>query len=335
MAIAGTQDTAAVPARPTADEPARLPSHLFGFILSTTGRHQVFLSILTAVVFLLELVPLEIQRRVVNDLAEKRDWNLILLLAAAYAGMAVFHGLIKLGLNLYRSWVGERATRDLRHRAYAPCGSPAGTKTLPEQSGVQVSMVVAEVEPIGGFVGAAISEPLLQAGILVTVVGYMTFLEPWLGLVTLAIFLPHTVVVPMVQRIINRRTHLRVQILRKVSAGIVAAGTEEGEPSGNGEALIQRVFQLNMGIFKLKFSMNFIMNLTHHLQIAGALLLGGWLVIDGRIEVGTVVAFISSIGRLNDPWGDLVNYFRDLSTTLVKYRLVADAIEKLCAARRA
>ena len=40
-------------------------------------------------------------------------------------------------------------------------------------------MAVAEAEPIGGFVGMAISEPLLQAGILVSVIGYMTYLEPW------------------------------------------------------------------------------------------------------------------------------------------------------------
>ncbi len=335
MAIVDTQEAIGLGARASADAPRTLPPNLFAFILRTTGRHQVFLSILTVVVFLLELVPLEIQRRVVNDLAEKRDWNLILILAAAYAGMALFHGLIKLGLNIYRSWVGESATRDLRRRAHALCGTPVGKEALPEESGVQVSMVVAEVEPIGGFVGASISEPLLQAGILVTVVGYMVYLEPWLGLVTFAIFLPHVFVVPLIQRVINRRTQMRVQVLREVSTGIVAAGTRDGEPARNGRGLIQKVFLLNMGIFRLKFSMNFLMNLTHHLQIAAALLFGGWFVIDGKVEVGTVVAFISSIGRLNDPWGDLVNYFRDLSTTLVKYRLVADAIQHLCGPHRA
>jgi len=40
-------------------------------------------------------------------------------------------------------------------------------------------MAVAEAEPIGGFVGMAISEPLLQAGMLMSVIGYMAYLEPW------------------------------------------------------------------------------------------------------------------------------------------------------------
>ena len=83
---------------------------------------------------------------------------------------------------------------------------------------------------------------------------------------------------------------------------------------------IDRVLQLNMGIFKLKFSMNFLMNFCSHLQVVAALLIGGWMVHTDQLEVGGVVAFISAVGRLNDPWGDLVNYFRDLSITQVKYR---------------
>ena len=71
------------------------------------------------------------------------------------------------------------------------------------------------------------------------------------------------------------------------------------------------------------------MNLSNHLQIIAALLLGGWWVHTERLEIGGVVAFISAIGRLNDPWGDLVNYFRDLNVTRVKFRLLADAIDQL------
>jgi hypothetical protein len=39
-----------------------------------------------------------------------------------------------------------------------------------------------------------------------------------------------------------------------------------------------RIFQLNLGIFKLKFSLNFLMNLTHQLGITLILSLGAWLV---------------------------------------------------------
>jgi hypothetical protein len=66
-----------------------------------------------------------------------------------------------------------------------------------------------------------------------------------------------------------------------------------------------------------------------HLQVVAALLVGGWMVHTDQLEVGGVVAFISGAGRLNDPWGDLVNYFRDFSVTQVKYDLVADRVNQL------
>ena len=48
-----------------------------------------------------------------------------------------------------------------------------------------------------------------------------------------------------------------------------------------------------------------------------------------QLELGGVVAFISAVGRLNDPWGDLVNYFRDLNVSLVRFGLVADWVNQL------
>ena len=72
--------------------------------------------------------------------------------------------------------------------------------------------------------------------------------------------------------------------------------------------------------------MNFLMNLSTQLQIVAALLAGGWAVYMERLEVGGVVAFISGIGRLTDPWGDLVTYFRDVNVTQVKFHLLRDAV---------
>ena len=56
-----------------------------------------------------------------------------------------------------------------------------------------------------------------------------------------------------------------------------------------------------MGIYKSKFSMNFLMNICSHLQVVAALLICGWMVRSGQPEVGGVFAFISGAGRLNDP----------------------------------
>ena len=66
--------------------------------------------------------------------------------------------------------------------------------------------MVAEVEPIGGFVGASVSEPLLQGGVMISVLAYMIHLDLWMALIAVAIFVPQLVFVPLMQKAIIERT---------------------------------------------------------------------------------------------------------------------------------
>ena len=159
---------------------------------------------------------------------------------------------------------------------------------------------------------------------MLSMLAYMIHLDAWMALIAVAIFVPQVVFVPLMQRAIVDRTSSRVRVLRGLSISIVQAPGAGGRARED-DASIERVFQLDMGIFKLKFTMNFLMNFCNHLQIVAALLLGGWYVLADRLEIGGVVAFISAVGRITDPWGDLVNYFRDFSVNNVKYRLIANA----------
>jgi ABC-type bacteriocin/lantibiotic exporter with double-glycine peptidase domain len=168
----------------------------------------------------------------------------------------------------------------------------------------------------------------LQGGILLSVVGYMLALEPWLAAIGLAFFLPQTVFVPLLQSAINKRARSRILVKREVS-GVIADRPLAATSASWMLNQIRRIFTLNMWIFWLKYSMNLLMNLMHHLSVACALCAGGLLVLEGRIEVGTVVAVVAGLGKLNDPWGDLVNWWREFSVVDVKYRLFADAAEWL------
>ena len=317
--------------RPELQKAARsikLPPTIFRYVLESSGYHQVFLLLLTVAVFLMELAPLELQRRIINDLVKNRTFGYVITLCAIYAGVVLVQGSTKLGLNIYRNWVGERAVLDLRRRIRDLVGLSSVAASDPEAQGVEISMIVAEVEPVGAFVGSSVSEPLLQGGVMVSVLAYLIHLDAWMALIAVAIFVPQLIFVPLMQKAIIERTAARVQVLRGLSISIVDSPRREGRERVD-EGPIQRVFELDMGIFKLKFTMNFLMNFCNHLQRIAALLLGGWYVLHGQLEVGGVVAFISGVEKLNDPWGDLVNYFRDFSVTQVKYRLVSTAVADL------
>jgi ABC-type multidrug transport system fused ATPase/permease subunit len=309
-----------------------LPKTIMGYVLRTSGPHQIGLAVLAAGVFGLTSVPLEIQRRIVNDAIKNGATATIVWLAIAYAGVALLEQIFKALLNIYRGWVSENAVRGLRralrqsglhepaHRDVQREGRHEASPDDDSETGTHAAMVVSEAEPIGGFVGMAISEPLLQAGILVSVIGYMTFLEPWALVLSAGYLLPQMLFVPLLQRAINRRAAERVQTLRHVGGDIVATGVPEEEG-------IERIFQLNMGIYKIKFSMNLAMNSLYHSAVAIALGVGGLLVVEQHLQLGTVVAVVSGLGKLNDPWGDLVNWGRQLSVDALKYRLFADALK--------
>jgi ABC-type multidrug transport system fused ATPase/permease subunit len=303
-----------------------LPGSVFRYVLATSGAHQLMLVALTISIFLIEIVPLELQRRIVNDLVKNRPYRWVIILCAVYAGVVLVQGGTKLVLNVYRGWVGERAIRDLRRRVHAVIEAPTTSSPAAEAQGIAVSMIVAEVEPIGGFVGESVSEPLLQGGILLSVLAYLIHVDPWMALGAFALFVPQFLFVPLMQAAVNRRAGARIRVLRQLGIGVIDQTNGRFRAD---EQRIDRVFALDMGIFRLKFTMNFLMNLCSHLQIISALLIGGWWVYTDRLEIGGVVAFISGISRLNDPWGDLVNYFRDLTVTQVKYRLLANAVNEL------
>ena len=302
-----------------------MPATLYGLVRKVGGLHQLWLAGLSALVFGIALAPLEIQRRIVNAAVAGGDNRLIVLLAVAYLAVGLAEGAIKLGMNIYRGWVAERAVRWLRRAIAAMSAAGPGEA---KGKGVEISMTVSEAEPIGSFVGSAVSEPLLQGGILLSVFGYMVYLQPLIALVAFGVFVPQFVLVPLMQRALNRRVRARIWFIRKMSTSLVEDDERSVADRDLQDRRVDRVFELNMGIFKIKFSLNFLMNVLHYAGIAGILGLGGVLVTTGSTDIGTVVAFAAGLNKIKDPWGDLVDWYRDYRIADARYRLVSSALGK-------
>ncbi|MDW5317500.1 ABC transporter transmembrane domain-containing protein [Rhizobium sp. PL01] len=297
---------------------------LFGFIWSVSGYHQIGVAFLSLLLFVLETAPLELQRRIVNIASQGGPYHGIAVLALLYAVTSLSAGLVKLVLNLYRSWIGEFATSWLRLHIFDVIKRSGSSPPRGLREGVQLSIIVAEAEPIGGFVGDSISQPLLQAGILVSVTGYLLYLQPTMTLIIALVFVPQLVFVPLLQGAINRRVATKTAVMRDVSEAIVVAGSAS-DVDGKQHSRIGSIFALNMDIYKIKFTMNFLMNLFVQMGHIGILAVGAYYVISGKTEVGTIVAFVSGLAKINDPWGDLVDWYRALKVTEVKFDLVRTA----------
>jgi ABC-type bacteriocin/lantibiotic exporter with double-glycine peptidase domain len=301
-----------------------LPKSLLQFILRVSAADQIWLALLSAIVFLVGTGPLEVQRRIINDALVGNRYGPIASLCGIYFCFALTEGCLKLILNIYRGRVSEKAVRLLRSTILMRARRARFTRTATER-GIDMSMVLAEAEPIGGFTGSSISEPVLQAGILISTLAYLTYLQPLMAVVTFGILFPQIFFVPVIQNAINQRVKGRISTLREVSGSMIAG---ENRVSLQPRRL-KEIFVLNVSVYKLKFAMNFLMNILTHSGITAIFALGGYYIIKGDTELGTVVAFVSGLARINDPWGDLVNWFRDLRMTQAKYELVYGSVEKM------
>jgi ABC-type bacteriocin/lantibiotic exporter with double-glycine peptidase domain len=154
----------------------------------------------------------------------------------------------------------------------------------------------------------------------------MAWIQPWMAFITVALFAPQMVLVPIIQAKINRQATLRIRVLRDLSIAVVAQAGSVGATGDRQIADIEAAFRINMRMFRLKFTMNFLMNLLHHLGVAAVLGVGGYMVVKGETDVGSIVAFLSGLAKINDPWGDLVDWFRQLRVTQAKYALLRDAV---------
>src|SRR5690349_6372593 len=142
----------------TKDVPA--VKKLFRFVWAMSARDQIFLSLLAVSVFLIDLVPLELQRRIANAAVDKHDFRIVILLCLGYLAAATLMGALKFGLNVYRGAVSERANRHLRLNENLMRMVKSKSRGDPEEEGVAISIVVSEVEAVGGFVGTSFSDPI-------------------------------------------------------------------------------------------------------------------------------------------------------------------------------
>lgn len=300
-------------------------TELYGAIWRVTGRQQVLLIALSLLISVLAAAPLKFQQLVINGLVYGGDVRSLVWLCAGFLSVVLASATLKFALKYRLSLVGERVVLLIRERLYTlyVADAVAGATDLPRR-GTLVTMLSAEAEAVGAFAGAAIATPLMQIGTLVSVLIFIVASQPWLGLLALAVVVPQAAVVMALQSRINRRVRERVQSLRDASDRI--SDTELVRVEDAVVEDFRDVFETRKRIFLLKLSSKFALSALSAIGVVGVLFLGGWLVLHGRSDVGTVVASLTGLSRIEGPWRDLVAFFRSASTIRVKFTMLKRSI---------
>ena len=303
----------------------------YAYVWRSSASQQIVLIVLAVTAALLAMAPLELQRHIINTLAGHEKADRLAWLCGAYLIAALSIGGLKYMLNIKSAGLGESMILSLRQDIYSS-SSPlksdeALDETTKDKAGTFVTMIASEAEAVGKFVGDCISTPTVQAGTLLSVLGYMLYIEPLLGLVVLFIAVPQVFAVPMIQRRINILVRERVITVRRAGDLVVddmqggGGSTAVLSASEIGKAF-EAIYGVRLRVFKLKFGLKFLVSGLQSVGVFALLFVGGIMVLNGKTEIGIVVAFISGLGRVLDPWRELIAFVRSTSAAKVQFDLI-------------
>ncbi|MEP2532527.1 ABC transporter ATP-binding protein [Shimia sp.] len=295
--------------------------NLYKRIWQHTGRSQVLLIVLSLIVAGLAAAPLRFQKDIINSLGPDLVLESLITMCVGYLGVIFASNVFKFLLNYRSSLLGERTIRFIRKRIYSQRFDPDVSQQ--RDMGTLTTIIAAEAEEVGRFAGVAIANPLLQIGTLISVISYIASTQPYLGGFLVLIVVPQAVVVLLLQARVNRRVRARTLILREATSAISVEQIDQMKGAQQGILDdFDEIFTTRRGIFRLKLSMKFAMNLLNGIGLIGILMIGGLLMMNGRSDVGTVVASIAALERISDPWRQLLNFYKELSSVRVKFDLI-------------
>ena len=290
-------------------------------------------------------LTLELPKRIINEaIASPSDVinaygydipqiTYLMILCGLFLLSVTAHGLLKMRVNTMKGVLAERMLRRLRYSLIARMlrfPAPYFERT---SQGEIVSMVSAEAEPMGGLMGNALSQPVQQAGQMLTILAFLFMQSVTFGLAAIALIPLQAWLIPKLQRQINKLNKKRVIQVRALAAeiGEGAAGASALRVSGGWRyrmAMItdrlNRLFWIRFEIYKKKFFMKFLNNFINQITPFFFYSVGGYLVITGDVTLGALVAGLTAYKDIASPWKELLAYYNQVADMSLRWETVVE-----------
>jgi putative ABC transport system ATP-binding protein len=339
----------------TAAGPEKGPPHsglqptLYGFITAHSLWKQVVLLIFTLISFPFLYYSLNLPKTIVNSaiggkkfpqdlygLVQLDQIPYLLTLCGIFLALVFINGAFKYYINVYKGQLGERMLRRLRYELYHRLlRFPIGHYKRVSAAEL-IPMITAEVEPLGGFIGDAFVLPLFQGGTLLTIIVFMFMQDPVLGTAAVALYPLQGYFIPKLQRKVNLLGKERVRTIRQVAdrVGDSAAGITEIHANdavrlqlANFAGFLGTIYDIRFEIYRRKFFVKFLNNFIAQLTPFFFYTIGGYLVIQGDLSFGALVAVLAAYKDLASPWTELLNFYQLLQDAKIKYEQVVEQFQ--------
>ena len=99
-------------------EPPIVKRSLFSWIFAGNLKYQILLLIVIIVMVGARVLPLEMQKRVINEAVKLRNLDLLLIYCGIYLAAVVFFSLLKYVTNVIQTLISQRTTARMRKALY-------------------------------------------------------------------------------------------------------------------------------------------------------------------------------------------------------------------------
>ena len=318
---------------------------IYRYVIRHSLRAQVVLTLLAVASFPFLYAFYEVPKQIVNRViqggaddfpadvlgASLSQLEYLFLLCGGFLLLVVANQGFKYVINVLAGRTGERMLRRLRYDLY----SRVLRFPLPHfrklSQGEIITMITAEVEPLGGFIGDAFKLPIFQGGYLLVILAFLLVQNWVMAAAAVALYPLQFYVVPKLQRRVNSFAKERVRLVRRLSDRIGETVSGVQEIRGNDTSAYERaamsaalgeIYTVRLRIFIWKFVIKFLNNSINHLGPFCFYSIGGYFVILGRLEIGTLMAAIAAHKDLAAPWKELLNYYQRREDARIKYEQV-------------
>lgn len=254
-------------------------------------------------------------------------------LTFSFLALIVVNGGLKFQINTMKGWLGERMLRRLRYALFDHILRFPLSRFRRMKSAELSTMIKDEVEPLGGFVGESMIAPTFYALEALTAMFFIMYQHVYLGLIALAVVVAQAVIIPRLRRrllVLAKERQLSARQLAGRIAEVADGATEvHANDTSNYEraeisSRLGRIFRIRFELFQRKFMIKFLNNFLSQLAPFLFYLVGGYLVIKGSLDIGTLVAVIAAYKDLPSPIKELIDWDQQRLDVQIKYTQVVE-----------
>jgi len=308
------------------------------WIRSSSFKLQALLLLLILITVFARVLPLEMQKRIVNEAIRFGEIQMLFWYCGYYLAAVLVATGLKYLISALQNVIGERALADMRKALYHHILTLPLNFFRKTQPGLVISSLVTELASAGMFVGMAIGVPVASILTLFAFAGYLIWLNPLLAGISLSIYPMVLILLPRLQQQANKANKRRVDTTRTLSGKIGEAISGIHEIHGNGsyrienrryDKMIDKLYKIRITWNLYKFSVKSVNNFFNNLSPFLVFIVGGYLAIKGRLDLGALVAFISAQEKIYDPWKELIAFYQVYQDASVRYKRTMEYFDEV------